>query len=128
MKCCSICKNPLTGADRITHSDYCWECGNSKNPHTKASVDSIEQGYKTRAAKLTLEATKTLWKYENLPRTRITYRVYYIDYGGDKMSYYTDPIHSIPEARDVLAHKKANGVDVVAMIVEEKTSYRNINS
>lgn len=67
------------------------------------------------------EDIKRQWKRRILQSERISYRVYYIDYGTDSISYYTDRIYTLPEAQNVLEAKIANGVDVAAMIVEEQT-------
>jgi hypothetical protein len=90
-------------------------------------VKSIEDGYRSRDDKMKHEAKKALWRYDILDDSeKIRFRVYYVDYGINGITYSTDPIDTIEEANRILDNRIANGIDVQAIIVEEKVIKREI--
>ena len=124
---CKVCGGQLQGHDAVVKTDICFECHRSKNPNIIRAVKAIQDEYKRRYDEASHESEKALWKYDILGDSeKIRFRVYYVDYGINGITYSTDPINTIEEATTILENRIANGIDVQAIIVEEKITIREI--
>lgn len=123
---CKVCKGQLQGHDVLVKADICYECYRSKNPKIVKEVQDIKAGYKRRDDELNDASKRAMWKNNILNSEKTRFRVYYVDYGTDGVTYSTEPFNTIAIANAILDNRIANGVDVQAIIVEEKISIREI--